>query len=162
MPEAIVLGGGIAGLSCAVALADSALAVTVLERDATLGGRARSWADPVTGDAVDIGPHVVPSGYANMLAFLERLGTRERITWQPGKVLTIASKPHPVPLRDHPLPPPLSLVSSMLRAPGLHASILCQVANDETRWHQDATRVRLLEAGDDFEQRRLAGPVWRQ
>jgi squalene-associated FAD-dependent desaturase len=117
--EVVVIGGGLAGLSCAVALADHGLRVTVLEGAPGLGGRASSWADPATGDVVDIGPHIFHSEYHNMLAFLERLGTSRLITWQPGKLLTIASKPHALPLRHWHLPPPLSLMPSLFGAPGL-------------------------------------------
>jgi len=119
MVDAAVLGGGLAGLACAVALADSGLQVVVVEREARLGGRAGSWVDSETGDTVDVGPHIMHSEYRNMLALLERLGTRDLITWQPGKVLTIESKPRPVVLRHWPLPPPLSLLPSLLGAPGL-------------------------------------------
>lgn len=119
MADVIVVGGGLAGLSCAVALADRGRKVLVLERDAQLGGRARSWIDETTGDTVDIGPHVFHSEYANMLAFLGRLGTRELITWQPRKVLTVVGKAGTFALRHVPLlPPPLSLMPSLLFAPG--------------------------------------------
>jgi Flavin containing amine oxidoreductase len=92
-------GGGLAGLSCAVALSERGLAVTVLESSERPGGRASSWTDAETGDTVDIGPHIFHSEYHNMLGSLERLGTSRLITWQPGKVLTIASKPEPLPPR---------------------------------------------------------------
>ncbi|MFL6674554.1 MAG: FAD-dependent oxidoreductase [Massilia sp.] len=121
MTQVAVIGGGLAGLACAVALADKGLEVAVLERGQRLGGRASSWTDWHTGDIVDIGPHIFHSEYHNMLALLERLGTSRLIRWQPGKLLTIASKPRPVALRHAPLPPPLSLVPAMLRAPGLGA-----------------------------------------
>jgi len=117
--RAIVIGGGLAGLACAVALADRGLRPIVLEAAPRLGGRASSWTDGQTGDVVDIGPHVFHSEYHNMLAFLERLGTSRLICWQPGKVLTIAGKPHPLVLRHWPLPPPASLMPSILAAPGL-------------------------------------------
>jgi 15-cis-phytoene desaturase len=96
--QVVVVGGGLAGLSCAVALADQGLKVTVLEAAPGLGGRASSWQHAATGDMVDIGPHIFHSEYHNMLAFLERLGTSRLITWQPGKVMTIASKPQATPL----------------------------------------------------------------
>jgi 15-cis-phytoene desaturase len=118
--QVVVIGGGLAGLSCAVALADQGLRVTVLEAAPGLGGRASSWAESKTGDVVDIGPHIFQSEYHNMTAFLERMGTSRLITWQPRKVLTIASKPDAVPLKHAPLPPPLSLMPSILKAPGLH------------------------------------------
>ncbi|WBS05281.1 FAD-dependent oxidoreductase [Pseudoduganella sp. SL102] len=115
----MIIGGGLAGLACGVALADHGLRCHVFEAAGRLGGRASSWQDETTGDTVDIGPHIVHSEYHNMLAFLRRLGTEHLVTWQPGKVLALSSKPRPVHLRHAPLPPPLSLVPSALPAPGL-------------------------------------------
>ena len=40
MTTAVVMGGGLAGLSCAVALAERGIAATVLEAGERLGGRA--------------------------------------------------------------------------------------------------------------------------
>ncbi len=117
--DAIVIGGGLAGLACAVALADRGIKVTLLERQAGLGGRAASWTHAPTGDRVDIGPHVLLNEYRNFLALLERLGTREQITWQPRKLITLVTGEGPHALRHRPLPPPLSLVPDLLRAPGL-------------------------------------------
>jgi squalene-associated FAD-dependent desaturase len=115
----IVIGGGLAGLACAVALSDRGRRVTVLERSPRLGGRAASWTEQATGDTVDIGPHILHSEYRNFLALLERLGTSRLICWQPDPVLTLATKSGPLRLRHRLLPPPLSLMPSMMRAPGL-------------------------------------------
>jgi squalene-associated FAD-dependent desaturase len=117
--EVTVIGGGLAGLSCAVALADAGLSVTVLEAAADLGGRARSWRHQATGDEVDIGPHVVHSEYANFLSLLDRLGTRAKISWQPKKLITLATRRGPYALRHRALPTPFSLLPDMIRAPGL-------------------------------------------
>lgn len=121
MTTAVVVGGGLAGLSCAVALAERGVGVTVFEAGSLLGGRASSWRDDVSGDSVDIGPHIFHSEYHNLLRFLDRLGTGKLITWQPDTVLTLATKPAPLALRHAPLPPPFSLVPSLLRAPDLSA-----------------------------------------
>jgi len=56
MTKALIMGGGLAGLSCGVALADRGIEVTVLEGGSRLGGRASSWRDETTGDSVDTGP----------------------------------------------------------------------------------------------------------
>jgi 15-cis-phytoene desaturase len=126
--DVVIIGAGLAGLACAVALSDRGLRVTVVERDARLGGRAASWRDPATGDAVDLGPHVLHSEYRNMLALLDRLGTSRLIRWQADPVLTIASKPRPVSLRHRLLPPPFSLMSSMMKAPGLSTADLLSMS----------------------------------
>jgi hypothetical protein len=112
----VIVGGGIAGLACGVALADAGLRVTVVERERELGGRARSWTDAATGDTIDLGPHVLHSEYRNMLAFLERLGTRELICWQPQKLITIAGG---VVLHHRRLPPPFSLLPDLVTQSGL-------------------------------------------
>lgn len=80
--DAVVIGAGVAGLFCATALADAGLSVAVLEARGSPGGRARSWIDAVTGTEVDIGPHVVSTEHRQFLRMLDRLGTREHITWQ--------------------------------------------------------------------------------
>jgi 15-cis-phytoene desaturase len=132
--DVIVIGAGLAGLACAVALADAGLHVGVLEASAEPGGRARSWRHVATGDSVDIGPHVFHSEYANALAFLERLGTRQLITWQPDPVLTLADSNGPPRSLSHRrgLPPPLSLLPDMARASQLPLPDL--VSNNGPTW----------------------------
>jgi uncharacterized protein with NAD-binding domain and iron-sulfur cluster len=117
--DAVIVGGGLAGLACAVALGDAGLRVTLIERERGLGGRARSWTDAASGDTIDLGPHVLHSEYRNMLAFLERLGTRHLVCWQPRKLITLATRARPVMLRHRRLPPPLSLLPDLVAASGL-------------------------------------------
>jgi len=52
--DAVIVGGGLAGLACAVALGDAGLRVTLIERERSLGGRARSWTDAASGDTIDL------------------------------------------------------------------------------------------------------------
>lgn len=54
----VVVGGGLAGLSAAVRLAERGVRVTVLESRPRLGGRASSFADPSSGQLVDNCQHV--------------------------------------------------------------------------------------------------------
>jgi 15-cis-phytoene desaturase len=89
--------------------------VTLLERDAQLGGRARSWCDAETGDVVDIGPHILVSEYHNMLSLLNVLGTRDRVVWQTDKLITLLDDHHPTDIRVHRLPAPLHLAPSLLK-----------------------------------------------
>src|SRR4051812_44488148 len=117
--DVAVVGGGLAGLACGVALSDRGLRVALLERDAQVGGRARSWVHEPTGDVVDIGPHVVHTEYRNFPALLGRLGTRERIVWHDDKLLTLATQPCATDLRHRALPTPFSLLPDFLRLPGI-------------------------------------------
>jgi squalene-associated FAD-dependent desaturase len=113
--DVLVIGAGLAGLSCAVRLTDQGLRVGVLERSDVAGGRARSWADPGTGDTVDIGPHVLLNKYANMLSLLERLGTRQHIQWETRKLLTVLDKGRRIPIQQWRLPPPFHGARNLLR-----------------------------------------------
>jgi zeta-carotene desaturase len=78
-----VVGGGFAGLACAVRLARAGARVTLLERRPFLGGRAYSFADPATGDVVDNGPHLLAGAYTETLDFLHEIGALDRLAFQP-------------------------------------------------------------------------------
>src|SRR5580692_9625416 len=70
----VVVGGGLAGLSCAVALAPRGFRVTVLESRQRLGGRAGSFTDPVSGQLVDACQHVSMGCCTNLAHFCESVG----------------------------------------------------------------------------------------
>ena len=55
--DAIVVGGGFAGLSAAVRLAREGAEVLVLEARSRLGGRATAFTDRESGEQVDNGQH---------------------------------------------------------------------------------------------------------
>jgi squalene-associated FAD-dependent desaturase len=81
--DAIVVGGGFAGLSAAVRLAGGGARVTVLEARPQLGGRATAFRDPASGEWVDNGQHLMLGCYRDTLAFLDVIGARDRISVQP-------------------------------------------------------------------------------
>jgi 15-cis-phytoene desaturase len=153
----VIVGGGLAGLACAVALGDAGLRVTLIERGRSLGGRARSWVDAASGDTIDLGPHVLHSEYRNMLAFLERLGTRGLVCWQPEKLITLAMRP-PVVLRHRRLPPPFSLLPDLIAGSGLSLRDLW--SNNRPTWRAlqfDEADVPELDRVSAAEYLRAAG-----
>jgi zeta-carotene desaturase len=79
--EVIVVGGGIAGLSCAIRLAHEGVRVLVLETRKKLGGRATSFTDPRTGETVDNCQHVAMGCCANYLDLCARLGVADKLAW---------------------------------------------------------------------------------
>jgi squalene-associated FAD-dependent desaturase len=76
VPEVVVVvGGGFAGLSAATALAEAGVPVHVVEARPSLGGRANAFRDPVTGEQIDNGQHILVGCYAETLRFLARIGS---------------------------------------------------------------------------------------
>jgi zeta-carotene desaturase len=82
MPETVtVVGGGIAGISAACALADSGYRVRLLERRPYLGGRASSYEHPGTGEIIDNCQHVLIGRCTSLLDLYDRLGVADAIRW---------------------------------------------------------------------------------
>ena len=130
--DVLVIGGGLAGIACAVGLTDSGLRVTLVERSRALGGRAGSCRDSVTGDVVDVGPHVLLTQYPNLLRLLENLGTRDRIAWDLEQVMTLVDRGIAVGIRGTVLPAPFHLLPSLLRVPTISTRDL--LSNHHVSW----------------------------
>jgi isorenieratene synthase len=73
-PLVVVVGAGIAGLSAAHVLSDAGVAVTILEKNAYVGGRCFSYLDPELGHTVEHGIHAVFPRYANLLRLWREVG----------------------------------------------------------------------------------------
>jgi squalene-associated FAD-dependent desaturase len=69
-----IVGGGLAGMSAAAALADRGLRVTLLEARRALGGRAGSFIDPAGGELVDHCQHVAMGCCSHFIDFARRTG----------------------------------------------------------------------------------------
>lgn len=74
-----VVGGGLAGLAAAVALAQAGRRVTLWEAGRGPGGRCRSWVDPVTGGVIDNGTHLALSGNRALRRYLTMTGAADRM-----------------------------------------------------------------------------------
>ena len=73
-PRVAIIGGGLAGLAAASALAPRGYRVTLLESRDRLGGRAGSFTDPVTGQLIDACQHVSMGCCTNYAHFCKTLG----------------------------------------------------------------------------------------
>ena len=78
---AAIVGGGLAGLSAACALADAGFHVSLFERRPYLGGRASSYHHPGTDEVVDNCQHVLFGSCTNLIEFYQRIGISDKIGW---------------------------------------------------------------------------------
>src|SRR5438874_10380610 len=78
-----IIGGGLAGLAAATALAPRGFQVTLLESRNRLGGRAGSFTDPATGQLIDACQHVSMGCCTNFRHFTRTVGIDRLIQTQP-------------------------------------------------------------------------------
>jgi zeta-carotene desaturase len=85
----IVIGGGVAGLSAATALAEAGVRTTLFEARPSAGGRCSTFTDPATGERVDNGQHVLIGCYDETFRFLRRIGAIDRVRVQSNLALRV-------------------------------------------------------------------------
>ena len=69
-----MIGAGLAGLAAAVRLAKAGAHVRLYEAAQNAGGRCRSYVDAELGCRVDNGNHLLVSGNAAAMAYVEEIG----------------------------------------------------------------------------------------
>jgi squalene-associated FAD-dependent desaturase len=72
-----VVGAGHAGLAASDTLADQVQAVILYESGPQAGGRCRSFVDAELGCRIDNGNHLLLTGNASALAYIERIGAQD-------------------------------------------------------------------------------------
>lgn len=118
--DVVVVGAGCAGLSAACVLAEAGARVVVVEARPVLGGRTFATRDKLSGDWVDNGQHVLLGCYHDTLAYLTRIGARDRLRVQSTlavPMIDLAGRASE--LRCPALPSPLQLVAGVLAWPAL-------------------------------------------
>ncbi|MGS2613122.1 FAD-dependent oxidoreductase [Micromonospora sp. LZ34] len=124
--EAVVVGGGIAGMSAAVVLAERGVAVTVLEAAPTLGGRLGAWPETLADGVqqVEHGFHAFFRQYYNWRSILRRIDPGLNLL-KPVAGYPILSRQWPTEeFGDLPPAPPLNLLALLLRSPSLRLADL--------------------------------------
>ena len=79
----VIIGGGLAGLAAATALAPRGFAVILVESRGRLGGRAGSFQDAATGQLIDTCQHVSMGCCTNLAHFCRSLGIDHLLRPQP-------------------------------------------------------------------------------
>ncbi len=164
-----VIGGGVAGLAAATALAERGVAVTVFEAQQQLGGRVRSW--PVqhpdgTAATMSRGFHAFFRQYYNLRALLRRA--------DPGLHRLVPIEDYPLVSADGfrdsfartPRRPPLNLASFVLRSDTFTLADLRRIDTDAAAELLDVEFPRSFaehdgESADAFLQRLNFPPAAR-
>ncbi len=114
--DAIIVGGGLAGLSAAVDLSSSGLRILLVEQKPHLGGRTYSFRDRMTGDVVDNGQHLMMGCYRETLRYLDTIGSSHQTTLQPQLHIDFLHPTKgPAALHCLSLPSPLNILTGLLR-----------------------------------------------
>ena len=93
MKEVIIIGGGISGLTCGLHLAEAGYKVTILEKEAILGGLARSFF--IQGKWLPLTYHHVMLPDKTTQAYINKFGLLEELHWiESAQVFWYENKPY--------------------------------------------------------------------
>ncbi len=110
-----VIGGGVAGMSAACALAAGGFQVKLIERRGYLGGRASSYLHPGVNEVIDNCEHALIGAYTNLRGFYKRIGVEDMIKWSTD-ITMIEPDGHRTVLGSSPLPAPMHGLPKLLAA----------------------------------------------
>src|ERR1700760_2620427 len=113
----VVIGGGLAGITAAIALSEAGAAVTLLEARPRLGGATTSFNRGAL--VVDTGQHVFLRCCSAYQGLLTRLGMTDSVRIQDRFDVTVLAPDGSARLRRNRLPGPLHLGSALARYPKL-------------------------------------------
>ncbi|MDQ7969226.1 MAG: hydroxysqualene dehydroxylase HpnE [Oxalicibacterium faecigallinarum] len=160
-----VIGGGWAGCTAAVELADAGFHITLFESSRTLGGRARTVS--VHDQLLDNGQHILLGAYADTLAQLRKVGVDpESALLRLPLQMRYPAGCDGMDFLAPRLPAPLHMLVALFRASGLARDDKMALARFSTsaRWmdwqlNEDCDVLTLLERFDQTE--RLIRLLWR-
>jgi squalene-associated FAD-dependent desaturase len=139
-PQIGIVGGGLAGLSAAIACGDAGAQVTLFESRTRLGGA--TWSSQRDGLWIDNGQHVFLRCCESYIAFLRRLGVMDLVTIQDRLDIPVLMPGRSMArLRCGALPSPLHMIGSLLRYS--HLNVL-----DRVRIGRAAFALRALDPAD--------------
>jgi squalene-associated FAD-dependent desaturase len=137
--KAVVVGGGLAGITAAIALGQAGADVTLLEAKPRLGGATMSFTRD--GLVVDTGQHVFLRCCTAYRGLLDRLGMTAHAPLQPRFDVTVLTPDRRARLRRSRLPRPLHMLPALLGYPLLSFP-------ERTRLARAALAFRRLDPAD--------------
>ncbi len=139
-PRVVVIGGGLAGITAAIALASGGAQVTLLEARPRLGGATCSFSRD--GLVVDTGQHIFLGCCSAYRGLLDRLGMTAHAPLQDRfDVTVLAPGRDPARLRRTALPGPLHMLPALARYPFLSRAERAAVS-------RPALAMRFLDPAD--------------
>jgi squalene-associated FAD-dependent desaturase len=143
----VIVGGGLAGITAAVDVAQAGFDVTLLEARPRLGGAASSYQRGAM--TIDNGQHVILRCCDSYLGLLSRLGVAGQVAFQDRFDVTVLGTSGQARLRRSALPSPLHLAGALARYRLLPLA-------DRLRVARAALGMRFLDPGDAaLDERRL-------
>lgn len=150
-PTVVVVGGGIAGLSAATALAERGVAVHLLERQSYLGGRVGGWTETMpdgTAVAMNRGFHAFFRQYYNLRNLLRRTDPELSLFSALDDYPLVDADGRRDTFRGLPRTPPFNAIAFALRSPTFRlrdmvrldakaAAPLAAVSVPQTYWQLD-------------------------
>src|SRR5215467_12747332 len=115
--RAVVIGGGLAGITASIALGQAGADVTLLEAKPRLGGATMSFTRD--GLVIDTGQHVFLRCCTAYRGLLDRLGMAAQAPMQPRFDVAVFSPRRRARLKRGRVPAPLHMLPALLRYPFL-------------------------------------------
>lgn len=129
-PSAVVVGGGIAGIAAATVLAERGMRVTLIEREAELGGRAGGFVEPLPSGGrlhMERGFHGFFRQYYTLRALLRRVDPQLSMLTQLDDYPVLGPDGERQSFSGLPKRTPLQVMALTLRTPHLKARDLARV-----------------------------------
>lgn len=128
----VVVGGGIAGLAAACGLLERGVAVDMIEPEAQLGGRVRSWEidSPAGTVTMSRGFHAFFRQYYNLRALLDRAGDLDTMLHPVEDYPVVSARGDKDSFTHIPRMPPWNFISFVMRSPTFTARDLTKVDID--------------------------------
>jgi hydroxysqualene dehydroxylase len=114
MQKVLIIGGGLAGLSSAVNLAERNVKTLLIEAGNRLGGRVSSFYDNQIGEVIDNGQHIMMGCYKETLRYLKIINAEQNFFYQNNLEVVFYNSGRKYPLKVQPGLYPLNLLQGLL------------------------------------------------